>query len=179
MSQRNLPDIDAQTKPELLENAIANGLGAFLRVPSFNESFRKFLKAEFTLENLKFYEKVSELLEMLNEYSDEDGSPELRCSVAGISYSRLFDEFLRPGAASELNLISDLRVDLAMLMAEVNNGSMADSERTARGFLQRLTKTLTKAQDNIFQLMTNDMFNRYVLSKHYNELLESVKAEEG
>lgn len=176
MSQRNLPDIEAQSRPELVENATANGLGAFLGVPDFKDSFREFLRHEFNLENLKFYDKADEVAEILT--GDEGGSATLTASVAGISFSRLFDEFLRPGANSELNLISDLRIELAMLMQEVNDGVIGDSERIAKSFLERLKSTLIKAQEHIFQLMTNDMFNRYVLSKAYNELLEKVKAED-
>lgn len=175
MSSRNLPDIESQSRVELVENATANGLSAFLAVPDFRESFRAFLKREFTSENLRFYEKVIEVQEILTE--DDDGALTMTASVAGISFSRLFDEFLRPGAESELNLISELRVELAMLMQEVNDGMMMDSDKVAKSFLGRLSKTLTKAQENIFQLMTNDMFNRYVLSKHYDDLLEKVTAE--
>ena len=49
MSSRSLPDIDTQSRPELVENASANGLGAFLSVPDFKESFQKYLQHEHNL----------------------------------------------------------------------------------------------------------------------------------
>lgn len=161
----------------MVENAAVNGLTVFLNISDFHDSFQNFLSSEYTLENLSFYEKVDEFKEILNSGEDEDTSASLRCSVAAISFSRLFDEFLAPGANSELNLNSDLRVELAVLMQEVTENTMDLTEQRAASFLDRLGKALDKAQRNIFQLMTNDMFSRYILSKHYKELLAKVKRE--
>jgi len=125
-----------------------NRLLELLRTPEGYLSFLRFLEKEFSTENLVFYSAVE-------TYHQECKNGSFSIDLV----SRLYDEYIRPGAPMQINVSHEILRDIESKLNQYQQAVASGGPGAAE--LQAMTNIFDVAQGEIFELMKADSFSRY------------------
>ncbi len=140
------------------------------------ESFRNYLKGEFSLENLTFWE-AAELLEQeptpSNKANNSSNNNNSNRSFTGLipdnevpqRIREIYDHYISPERAKEQVNLPD----------NIMKKMVASGQEVAAGVTNRMF--FSDARKNIFSLMEIDSWKRYSASDHYTLFLQRIKED--
>ncbi|CAO4382614.1 unnamed protein product [Caenorhabditis nigoni] len=152
----NQPDSQL-LRPQPLTFETVNGwsvcLSHLLATQAGQDEFEKFLQGEHSEDNLRFWKDVQALKK--EESAEEEQNDVMKM---GQKVSIIFDDYIAHGAKKEVSLRANT---VAIVMENMKNPN---------------TEVFDLAQQEIFDLMSEDSYLRYISSPSYQQLLDSVSA---
>jgi len=138
------------------------------------ESFRKFLTAEFSVENLLFYADVEDLRKKIT----------LGASIEILKQEnkRLYNKYVISDAPFQVNLpdliVASISVKMKIFMSEGKVDLEKNADPLAMADHQPQPPTIfDEAQGCIYKLMETDSFQRYKTSPVYSEYVKNVNQQ--
>jgi len=135
------------------------------------ESFRKFLTAEFSVENLLFYADVEELRKKITLGATIE--------VLRQENKRLYNKYVISDAPFQVNLPDLIVASISVKMKIFHNEGKVDLDKNAdpmssRDHQPQPPTIFDEAQGCIYKLMETDSFQRYKTSQLYSEYVKNV-----
>lgn len=166
-------DLDLDTKD----------FSALLQSQCGYEAFHRFLKSEFSAENLQFWRAVNQYKAKLAALRPDGGggasvlsrlhqAQQLRRS------QKLFERFIKPQAILEVNVDADSRRgvadELSSLASELS--SPTQTLLQAMEATRRLDALFDQVQSMVHSLMKADSFRRFQASEHHTAMTNALDA---
>jgi len=163
------PKIVTTEIPENLES-----LGALISTKEGFDSFRKFLTAEFSVENLLFFADIEDLRRKIREGAD--------INTIKSESKRLLEKYIDSDSPFQVNLADRIVHGISEKMKILEEEDRIDApakpdDDILTGKPIDFPTIFDEAQLSIFNLMDSDSFQRYKSSKVYGNYVEEIKIQ--
>ncbi|MES1916293.1 MAG: hypothetical protein MHM6MM_008125 [Cercozoa sp. M6MM] len=168
-----VPEFEPPEKIATLEQLLRNKAG--------HDSFKDFLKSEFSVENLIFWTHCEDYHRQVAEAQSKIDS--------GVAAPHTFKRIVKAAqvilrtyvesyAPLEVNLSHSVQTDISETMdelLELSRGTLPSDWQTE--LFPKAATLYTMAQESIFKLMETDPFKRYVRTDAYRQLCSGIEAQ--
>jgi hypothetical protein len=167
------PKIEDTDIPENLEN-----LASLIGTKEGFESFRKFLTAEFSVENLLFYADIEDFRKKIHDGAEIDFQKQ--------ETKRLFAKYIIVDSPFQVNLPNQIVQAIEAKITSIDKDGIFDPTPAANTDPKNRDSTgkpidhptiFDEAQRSIYNLMDSDSFPRYKASETYREFVKTISGK--
>eukprot|EP00475_Leptophrys_vorax_P013124 TRINITY_DN19493_c0_g1_i1.p1 TRINITY_DN19493_c0_g1~~TRINITY_DN19493_c0_g1_i1.p1 ORF type:complete len:513 (-),score=113.95 TRINITY_DN19493_c0_g1_i1:1169-2707(-) len=162
----------AENLPEFMCRQKDNKFFQLLQSADFQETFKRHLASEFSLENLLFFIDVKDLYSSCSELFSSDGSvssSELEDLIA--KAEKIQDTYVNENSASAVNVSFENRGRAVEKMDQVRSDFRAvvsDSEPlNSQRLIKDISQIYLRSATEIFYVMQNDSFRRFKTTREF------------
>jgi len=149
-------------------------LSPILSHPAGFKAFEQFLKGEFALESLYFWNSVKEFRQKLAETTDwTDDLKKESLQKA----EELYSEFVKKGAVYEINISFVRKNEILTNLESIQRMCPSEQVIAAEEFRTQMDSLFATAQKDVLELMTKDSFIRFRRSAFFQQVEKAIDSK--